>query len=145
MIFLYVAIVACVVIALVAASKRNKDEIQETRYDPPTKIERNDFPENNADILGVVFTSKTCGSCEGVLAKARAAQSGKVDIINVDYEDEKGKKLHKKYQIEAVPTLVICDENGVVSHTYIGSMTATDLWASFAQARGDDIKTCGGQ
>jgi hypothetical protein len=43
--------------------------------------------------------------------------------------------LHERYHIEAVPTLVIADREGVVRASFMGPMTATDLWAACAEAR----------
>ena len=43
--------------------------------------------------------------------------------------------LHQRYEIDAVPTTVIADENGVVKRGFIGPVTATDLWAGLAEVR----------
>mgnify|MGYP000912497657 CR=1 FL=1 len=138
----YIAIVVAICLTAIYAQKRKTGETFETRYEPPVKIERNDFPGKNADALVVLFTSKVCNSCENVISKASVLQSGEVDVVNVEFEDAQGKKLHSKYQIEAVPTLVICDINGVVSKSFVGPVTATDLWAEVARLRGADIEKC---
>ena len=37
--------------------------------------------------------------------------------------------------IEAVPTTLVVDGDGVVAAGFIGPITATDLWAAVAEAR----------
>jgi hypothetical protein len=43
--------------------------------------------------------------------------------------------LHERYRIDAVPTLVIADAAGVVRGSFVGPVTATDLWATVAELR----------
>ncbi|MFN8015361.1 MAG: thioredoxin domain-containing protein [Acidimicrobiia bacterium] len=142
MIWIYLVIVLFVAIGIIKASNRNKSATKETTYIAPTKIERNDFPQCKSETLVVVFTSTKCDSCGNIIDKANVLSSDCVDVVNVSYEDKNGSKLQKKYEIEAVPTVVVCDENGVVQQSYIGSVSATDLWASVAKLRGADIATC---
>ena len=54
-------------------------------------------------------------------------------MTTVDYLEHS--KLHQRYEIDAVPTAVIADENGVVRKGFIGPVTATDLWAGLAEVR----------
>ncbi len=59
--------------------------------------------------------------------------SSAVSVSTVDYLDHAD--LHQRYEIDAVPTAVIADGNGVVKRGFIGPVTATDLWAGLAEAR----------
>lgn len=140
---IYIAIVLLVGIIFLITSRRKSSQTFETTYEAPTKIDRTDFPENQADTLVALFTSKTCGSCADVISKAKILESEYVSIALIDFEDAKSKKLHEKYQIEAVPTIAVCDINGVVSYSNVGPVTATDLWAGVARVRGNDIQICG--
>ena len=45
------------------------------------------------------------------------------------------KALHDRYGIDAVPTLVIADHEGVVLASFVGPVTAADLWATMADLR----------
>ena len=45
------------------------------------------------------------------------------------------KILHRRYGIEAVPTVVIADAEGVVRSSFVGPPVATQLWAAMAEAR----------
>jgi hypothetical protein len=43
--------------------------------------------------------------------------------------------LHERYDISAIPMIVVADAEGVVRRAFIGATTATDLWASLAELR----------
>jgi len=51
----------------------------------------------------------------------------------VEFPDRKD--LHDRYGIDAVPTVVVVDADGVVRGSFIGPVTATDLWAGVAEIR----------
>jgi hypothetical protein len=53
----------------------------------------------------------------------------------VDIEYPAATALHRKYHIDAVPMAVVADRDGVVRASFIGPMSATDLWAAVAEAR----------
>ena len=57
------------------------------------------------------------------------------DVAVMDVEYSTTRALHEKYSIDAVPTVVIADSHGVAVATFLGPMTATDLWAAVAEAR----------
>lgn len=56
------------------------------------------------------------------------------------------RELHKRYQIDSVPTTVIADQSGVVRFATVGPITATDLWAALAKCRDpqvlNDVASC---
>ncbi len=60
-------------------------------------------------------------------------ESKEVAVAEVEYGDAKA--LHEKYQIDAVPTLLICDALGVVRKHFLGPVNATDMWAAVAEIR----------
>lgn len=122
--------------------RRKSTEIVVSNFEAPVKIDRDDFKECSAEYLVVVFSSQTCKSCQNVIEKAKVLQSSSVDVQNLDYTESGGKALHLKYEIEAVPTTLIVDSNGVVQESYIGPVTATDLWAGLAKTRGAQIDDC---
>ena len=80
-----------------------------------------------------VFTSATCEVCHSVLAKAKVLGSDDVAVQEVEYGADRA--IHERYAIDAVPTVVIADAQGVAVATFVGPMTATDLWAAVAEAR----------
>lgn len=99
----------------------------------PAQIDRADFvPE--VPWLVAVFSSATCSTCADVVAKAGVLASSDVAVVNVEYPV--AAELHRKYHVDAVPIVVIADQTGVVRASFVGPVTATDLWAAVAEARG---------
>ena len=80
-----------------------------------------------------MFTSATCDSCNDVAAKARVLASKHVAVQIVEYSQNR--ELHRRYAIDSVPCLLIADPSGVVRQSYLGPVTATDLWAGLARVR----------
>lgn len=137
-----ILVVSVVVLLIYASSKRRTNNVQTDEYGYPSIVNRKDFLGVEQDLVVISFTSQTCESCKGVWEKVQALSSDSVGVIKVDYQDDMGKKLHQKYSIDAVPTTLVCDKDGVTLKSYIGAVTATDLWAGVANARGADIADC---
>ena len=99
----------------------------------PAQLDRADFDGAAVPWLVAVFTSTTCDTCEAMLDKAAVLASSDVVVQNVTFQDRKD--LHQRYAVDVVPLLVVADEAGVVRASFIGSASATDLWAAVAEAR----------
>ena len=127
-----VLLAAAVVVALVARRQR-PDAPTQTRWAVPTQLDRDDFDRPDAEWLVVVFTSATCATCAGVWAKAAVLACRAVAVQEVEVKARRD--LHDRYGIEAVPTTVVADAEGVVRASFVGPPTATDLWAVVAEAR----------
>ncbi len=124
-------VVAAVVVAAVVRRRRGVDAPTQAGYEVPTQLDRSDFP--GSGWLVAVFSSDTCSTCGDVIAKAEVLRSSEVDVHVASYQAQRG--LHDKYAIDAVPSLVIADADGVVHRGFVGPVTATDLWAAVADAR----------
>jgi hypothetical protein len=57
------------------------------------------------------------------------------DVAVEEAEVTARRDLHDRYGIDAVPTLVVADADGVVRASFVGPVTATDLWAAVAEVR----------
>jgi len=126
-----VAVVA--VVALVARRRRTPDAPTQRTYRAPEQLDRNDFARPDAPWLVAVFSSASCDACRSVLDKAQVLDCSDVAVVDVEYGADRS--LHDRYTIEAVPTTVVADPAGVVVASFLGPMTATDLWAAVAEAR----------
>jgi hypothetical protein len=120
-------------IAVVLQRRRPQPPTQ-SRWAVPSQVDRDDFDRPDAQWLVAVFTSATCASCEGALAKAAVLASADVVCQDVSYQTRKD--LHERYAIETVPMIVVADADGVVRASFIGTPPAGDLWASVASVRG---------
>lgn len=130
------AIVLAGVVLIVAwAVQRRKgpDAPVRTGWAVPQQLDRGDFDRPEAAWLVAVFTSATCDSCAGVWDRARHLDSPVVAVQEVEHVARRD--LHDRYAIEAVPTTLVVDAAGVVVRSFLGPVTATDLWAAVAEAR----------
>lgn len=133
---LLIALAIALVVAVIAVAvrrRRTPDAPTQRRYAVPDQLDRNDFPRPDAPWLVAVFSSATCDVCQSVLDKAAVLESADVAVADIEYTANRA--LHDRYSIEAVPTAVIADARGVVAASFLGQMTATDLWAAVAEAR----------
>lgn len=151
-----VALVIVVVVGVIALFARHRQRVDvptQKVFSVPSQIDRRDFDQRDlepkhfqpdvrtgSDIadsipewLVVVFTSKACQVCADVWDKVLVVASRNVAVYQADYEADR--ELHQRYGIDAVPTLVICDGEGVVKHHFLGPVSATDLWAAVATVR----------
>lgn len=136
MLQLLIALAVVVIAAVVAEVLRRR-----RRVDPPTQrphqlpgqLDRADFERPDAPWLVAVFTSDTCSTCADVIAKARVLDCDAVAVTVVSYQ--RHRDLHDRYRIDAVPGVVVVDAEGVAHATFLGPITATDLWAAVAEAR----------
>jgi hypothetical protein len=119
-------------IALVLRRRRPQPPTQ-SRWAVPGQLDRDDFDRPDARWLVAVFSSATCASCEGALAKAAVLASPDVAVQDVSYQTKRD--LHDRYAIETVPMIVVADANGVVRASFIGTPPAAELWASVAAVR----------
>ncbi|MGD9705275.1 MAG: hypothetical protein AB7Q42_00060 [Acidimicrobiia bacterium] len=99
----------------------------------PAQLDREDFARPEAPWLVVLFSSATCETCALVRDKVGVLASS--DVAVHDAEFTAARRLHERYGIDAVPTVVVADAAGVVRASFIGPMSATDLWAAVAEAR----------
>jgi hypothetical protein len=128
-----VLIAVAAAVALVLERRKPAPPPQPRAYEVPTQLDRADFAGGDQPWLVAVFTSETCDSCAKVLPKARVLASDDVAVTEIPYQSRKD--LHKRYAIDVVPLLVVADREGVVQASFIGNMSATDLWAAVAEAR----------
>ena len=128
-----VVIVIAAVVGLLLRRRRSSAPTQPRRWPVPVQVDRSDFAGAAAPWLVVVFTSTTCDGCARVTAKAEVLASPEVGYEAVPFQERRA--LHERYGIEAAPTTLIVDADGVVAKSFVGDVTATDLWAALAEAR----------
>jgi hypothetical protein len=128
-----VLVVVAVVVAIVIDRRQRRDAPTQPQFRVPAQVDRSDFARPEAPWLVAVFTSATCDSCRGTFEKATVL--GCDQVVVAEAEVGARKDLHDRYGIDAVPTLVVADADGVVRASFIGPPTATDLWAAVAEVR----------
>ncbi len=131
-------ILAAVVVALAAVvavvfERRRPEPPTQGAWAVPTQLDRADFGGGERPWLVAVFTEATCKSCAEAMSKARVLASSEVWVEEVELTGRSD--THRRYRVEAVPTLVVADTEGVVRASFVGPPSATDLWAAVAEAR----------
>lgn len=99
----------------------------------PDQLDRADFVRPEAPWLVVVFTSATCETCAKVWTSTQLLESGEVAIQNVEVKADA--ELHERYNITAVPSVVVADGEGVTRASFLGPPTSSELWAKLAELR----------
>lgn len=102
-------------------------------YPVPVQLDRSDFPRRDAAWLVALFSSAVCDSCQGLGSKLEPLESPEVAVCEISAESRGD--LHRRYELAAIPTTVIADDEGVVRRAFVGAFTATDLWAAVAELR----------
>jgi thioredoxin-related protein len=120
-------------VALVLRRRTRPDAPTQPRAAAPQQLDRADFERPEAEWLVVVFSSATCSTCADVVRKAAVLDAADVAVQDVEFTAQRD--LHRRYSIDAVPIVVIADREGVVRRSFVGPVTATDLWAGVAACR----------
>ena len=123
-----------VVVAFVLGRRTQVDApTQPAQYGVPVQLDRADFTRPSAPWLVVVFTSSTCDACASAVDKTTVLASDDVAVQEVEYGAHRA--LHDRYDIEAVPMVLVADADGVVRASFLGVPSAADLWAAVAAVR----------
>jgi hypothetical protein len=130
-----VLVVIAVGVALVLRRRRPEPPSQ-PRWAVPAQLDRADFEGKEAPWLVAVFSSASCESCADAISKASPLASGNVIVQEVELGS--CPDLHQRYGIEAVPTTLVADREGVVRAAFVGPPSATELWAAVAEVREAD-------
>jgi len=103
------------------------------RFAIPAQLDRREFAGSGTPWLVAAFTSATCDTCADLTLKVQALESAEVatDVVEVSARSD----LHRRYAIDAVPMVLVVDAEGVVRASFVGPVTATDLWATVAEVR----------
>lgn len=125
--------VLALAVAAVVQRRQRPDAPVRTGYSVPAQLDRADFARPEAPWLVAVFTSATCTTCQGVWERTQPLESAEVAVQELEHTADRA--LHDRYGIDAVPTTLVVAADGVVAASFIGPLTATDLWAAVAEAR----------
>ncbi len=66
--------------------------------------------------------------------KVLALASSEVAVCDLEFSEARA--LHERYEISGVPMVLVADAQGVVRESFVGPVSATDLWAAVARVRG---------
>ena len=133
-----VAVVAVAVVAAGVLRRRQRGAVPtQPAWATPVQLDRADFP-GGSPWLVAVFSSASCAACADVMRTAAVLGSDQVTVTEIEYSARRD--LHTKYSIDAVPLVVVADELGVVHRSFVGPVTAADLWSAVAQVRQAQVR-----
>lgn len=133
---LLLALALAAVAGAVAAFLRRRQPVDaptQPRFVAPAQLDRADFARPDAPWLVALFSSATCNTCASMRGKVAVLESA--DVVVDDVEVGARKAVHDRYAVDAVPIVCIADAEGVVRASFVGPVSATDLWAAVAEVR----------
>jgi len=107
-------------LAAVLLKKLNYRNFVTSGWSIPGHLSREDFGFLNDPWLVVIFSSESCETCRPVVAEGMKLTSLGIAIQEVAAETNR--ELHEKYDIDAVPMLLLVDKFGVVRSSHLGSI-----------------------
>lgn len=128
MIQIVVAVAIVVVGAVVAYVVRRRDAgtfARGERWSVPAQLERMDFDEPHTPRIVVVFTSQTCDACATTWERVLEVVTDDMARQEVSYQERRD--LHDRYGIDAVPTVLVADVEGVVEGSFVGPPSVDEL------------------
>jgi hypothetical protein len=128
-----ILVLAAVAVARLIQRRRTPASPTQPAWSVPVQLDRSEFAGPERPWLVVVFSSATCRSCADMVGKANALASPNVAVEDVGASSDP--ERHRRYHIEAVPITVLADAKGVVRASFVGPVSATDLWAAVAEVR----------
>ena len=78
----------------------------------------------------LVFTSKACRTCPGVLHLARRLETQETEVI--EYSVEQHLDIHRKYKINSVPLTLVVNESGEVKEWCFGPIDINKIKAAIS-------------
>ena len=100
------------------ANRRAPDRPSVPKSILPYQLDRSDFNDSEVEWIFVLFTSDTCDACISVLNQVSKISLPNVAVQNIDYAAQKS--LHVRYEIDAVPILLLADRKGIVQWSFAG-------------------------
>jgi hypothetical protein len=133
---LLVAVAIAVAVAVLAwiLERRRPEPPTQRRWAVPDQLDRSDFDRPGAPWLVAVFSSATCESCAQTVDAAQGVASA--DVVVQEVEVAARGDLHRRYNVEAVPTLVVADRDGVVRASFVGPPPEGDLTEALSELLG---------
>jgi protein-disulfide isomerase len=129
-----VGIATAVAVLAWVLERRRPEAPSQRRWAVPDQLDRADFDRPGAPWLVAVFSSETCDSCQAAVERARLLASADVAVQEIEVAVRGD--LHRRYNVEAVPTLVVADRQGVVRASFVGPPPADELETALAEVLG---------
>lgn len=114
-----------IAVALLIRRRDSRQPASGANWSVPVQLHRSDFERPDAPRLIVVFSSATCDACAATMKRIEPFADAETVVQDVSYQANR--KLHDRYGIDAVPTVVVSDAEGVVVRSFVGPPSDADL------------------
>ncbi|MFV0257077.1 MAG: TlpA family protein disulfide reductase [Acidimicrobiales bacterium] len=124
------ALTAVAVAVALVLQRRRADPPSAPSYRAPTQLDRDDFDQPPSPRLVVLFASDSCQTCPGAWAavvEACGPDGPRAGVPHTRVSVEGSPELHQRYRVDAVPTTVIADADGVVVQALFGPVGVDDV------------------
>lgn len=123
---LVVLTVLAIVVSLLL-QRRRPEAPSAPSYRAPGQVDLADFVSRptSGEVLIVVFSSTSCDGCIGVWKTLSELKTTGVQIQRIEVEDDPS--LHKRYKIDGVPTTLVIDSEGIVTKSFFGLVTRSEI------------------
>ena len=109
------------------------------QFDTSIAVRRNSLPTRvpgsevglGATAAIVVFTENSCHSCQDVVRLIRGPAGAGLPVADIEYGADQ--ELHRKFDIDTVPTTVIVDEQGTVVAGWVGRIDLSEFTNALAK------------
>lgn len=118
-ILIVIAVATIAVVVGFMVNGRTPDAPTSPQFATPQQLDRADFEHADREWLFVLFSSATCLSCQDARAALAPVTFERVAVLDLPVETDKA--VHDRYGIDAVPTVVLADREGVVRWSFLGA------------------------
>lgn len=116
---LVVAVTAAAGALALVVNRRRPDPPTAPQFATPQQLDRTEFDHATRPWLFALFSSSTCLSCRDAREVLAAIDGPEIGVQEVELAGNR--RLHDRYRIDAVPTVVLADREGVVRWSYLGA------------------------
>lgn len=125
--------VVAVLVAFVMERRRVEQPFTVRRSSVPTRVRPSDVGLEDGPAI-VVFTEASCNSCQAVIRLVRGPAGAELPVADVEFGQ--AKDLHKRFEIDTVPTTLVVHGDGVVAGGWTGTIDPGELTMAIAEVLG---------
>ncbi len=129
---LIAAAIAATVSLIAALLKRNSSSqlISVRRNALPTRVPASEVGLDVGPAI-IAFTESSCDSCQEVVRLIRGPAGAGIPVADVEFGAEPA--LHRRFEIDTVPTTLVVDSEGSVIAGWVGRVDLGEFAAALAE------------
>lgn len=126
-----VAIAAVVSLTAILVNRNGSSQLISVRRNAlPTRIPATEVGLDAGPAI-IIFTESTCDSCQEVIRLIRGPAGAGIPVADVEFGAEPA--LHRRFEIDTVPTTLVVDREGSVVGGWTGRVDVGEFAAALAE------------